>query len=35
MTSSDAPARSSRPVQDLLGVAENVTFSADPACLIP
>jgi polyhydroxyalkanoate synthase subunit PhaC len=33
-TSSDAPARSnSRPVQDLIGVAENVTFSADPAAL--
>ena len=34
MTSSDAPARSnSRPVQDLIGIAENVTFSADPAAL--
>ncbi|QNJ96540.1 alpha/beta fold hydrolase (plasmid) [Mycolicibacterium fluoranthenivorans] len=34
MTSSEAPARSnSRPVQDLIGVAENVTFSADPAAL--
>jgi polyhydroxyalkanoate synthase len=34
MTSSDAPARStSGPVQDLIGIAENVTFSADPAAL--
>jgi polyhydroxyalkanoate synthase subunit PhaC len=34
MTSSDAPARSnSRPVQDLIGIAENATFSADPAAL--
>jgi polyhydroxyalkanoate synthase subunit PhaC len=35
MTSSEAlPARSnSRPVQDLIGIAENVTFSADPAAL--
>ena len=33
MTSSDVPARSSRSVHDLLGVAENVTFSADPAAL--
>jgi polyhydroxyalkanoate synthase subunit PhaC len=35
MTSSEAPARSnSRPVQDLIGIAENVTFSADPAALL-
>src|SRR5260370_40694787 len=34
MMSSDAPARStSRPVQDLIGIAENATFSADPAAL--
>ena len=34
MTSSEAPARStSRSVQDLIGIAENVTFSADPAAL--
>jgi polyhydroxyalkanoate synthase len=34
MTSPNAPARaSSGPVQDLLGVAENVTFVADPAAL--
>ena len=34
MTSSEAPARStSRSVQDLIGIAENVTVSADPAAL--
>ena len=35
MRSSEAlPARSnSRSVQDLIGIAENVTFSADPAAL--
>jgi polyhydroxyalkanoate synthase len=34
MMSSEAPARSTaRPVQDLIGIAENVTFSADPAAL--
>jgi polyhydroxyalkanoate synthase subunit PhaC len=34
MTSPNAPARpSSGPVQDLIGVAENVTFVADPAAL--
>ncbi|MDT5322107.1 MAG: poly[(R)-3-hydroxyalkanoate] polymerase subunit PhaC [Mycobacterium sp.] len=34
MTSSDAPARSnSRPVQDLIGIAENVTLVADPAAV--
>lgn len=34
MTTSEAPARTnSRPVQDLIGIAENVTFSADPAAL--
>ena len=39
MTSSHAPARPSRPVtdrpvQDLIGIAENVTLVADPAALI-
>ena len=35
MTSSDVPARSTSPaVQDLLGIAENVTFAADPAGLM-
>src|SRR5829696_4300532 len=35
MTSSEAPARwTSRPVQDLIGIAENVTFSGDPAALL-
>ena len=35
MTSSEAPVRAnSRPVQDLIGIAENVTFSADPAALM-
>jgi len=35
MTSSDAPARStSRSVQDLIGIAENVTLAADPAALL-
>lgn len=35
MTSSDAPARSSsRPVLDLVGIAENVTYVADPAALL-
>jgi polyhydroxyalkanoate synthase len=35
MTSSDAPARSSsRPVLDLVGIAENVTSVADPAALV-
>src|ERR1700694_476774 len=35
MTSSDAPARSSsRPVLDLVGIAENVIFVADPAALV-
>ena len=34
MTSSEAPARSTaRSVQDLIGIAENVTLSADPAAL--
>ena len=35
MTSSEAPARAtSRSVQDLIGIAENVTVSADPAALV-
>jgi polyhydroxyalkanoate synthase len=35
MTSSDAPTRSSsRPVLDLVGIAENVTSVADPAALV-
>ena len=34
MMSSDAPARSSRPVLDLIGIAENVTSVADPAGLV-
>ena len=35
MTSSDVPARSTSPaVQDLLGIAENVTSAADPAGLM-
>ena len=35
MTSSEAPPAPStaRPVQDLIGIAENVTFSAEPAAL--
>lgn len=33
MTSIDAPERSSRPVLDLIGVAENVTVGSDPAAL--
>src|SRR5215217_6913720 len=34
MTSSEPPARSSSgPVQDLIGIAENVAFSGDPAAL--
>jgi len=34
MTSSDVPARSSRSVLDLVGIAENVTSVADPAGLV-
>ena len=35
MTSSEAPARAtSRSIQDLIGIAENVTVSADPAALV-